>query len=84
MAKTASVTVRIPEALKRRIEKRAAREHRSLSSQVEHELEGAFVDEPPKPTKPGRFLGMFAGGKVPTDEDFQEVRRITWARLRGE
>lgn len=84
MAKTASVTVRIPEALKKRIEKRATREHRSLSAQVEHELATALADEPSEATKKGRFLGMFKSGKVPTDEDFKEVRRVTWARLRGE
>lgn len=84
MRKTAAITVRIPETLKKRIEKRAAREHRSLSGQIAHELTKAFADDPLVPTKKGRLLGMFAGTKVPTDDDFKEVRRITWARLRGE
>lgn len=85
MAKTASVTVRIPEVLKKRIEKRAKREHRSLSAQVEHELTVAFEDEvaPSKPAKGGKLLGRFAGTKVPSDEDFKEVRQLMWARLRG-
>ncbi len=85
MAKTASVTVRIPEALKKRIEKRATREHRSLSAQVEHELTLLFSDEdaPAKPKPGGKLLGRFAGTKVPTDEDFAEVRQLMWARLRG-
>jgi len=45
MAKTSSLTVRIAEPLKRRIEARAAREHRSGSAQVEHELSQALAEE---------------------------------------
>jgi plasmid stability protein len=82
MGKTASLTVRIPDALKRRIEAKAALEHRSLSAQVEHELSEALRDtRVPGPVKAGKLLGRFAGRKVPSDEDFRLARRMLWARL---
>ena len=42
MAKAASLTVRISDALKKQIEARAERERRSVSAQVEHELARAL------------------------------------------
>lgn len=82
MSKTASVTVRIPDTLKRRIEAKAVREHRSLSAQVEHELSQALASESvPGSVKPGKLLGRFAGRTIPSDEDFKVARRLLWARL---
>lgn len=82
MAKTASVTVRISEPLKRDLEARALREHRSLSAQIEHELTRAIAAERgPGPAKAGTLLGRFAGKKLPTDEDIREVRSMLWKRL---
>jgi hypothetical protein len=82
MAKTASVTVRIPQQLKEDLEKRALREHRSLSAQIEHELTLAVAAEAaPGLAKAGTFLGRFAGKKMPKDADFAEARRLAWSRL---
>ncbi len=82
MAKTATVTVRIPEALKESLEARALKEHRSLSAQIEHDLSQTVAAErAPGLAKAGTLLGRFAGKKVPTDEDFVEVRSILWKRL---
>jgi len=82
MAKTASVTVRIPEQLKRNLETRALREHRSLSAQIEHELTVALADErTPGLAKAGKLLGRFAGHKVPSESDIKAARSTLWARL---
>ena len=82
MAKSATLTVRLPPTLKARLEARAEAEHRSLSSQVVAELEGAVEEVPVDPPGKGRFIGLYAGGKVPTDEDIAEVRELLWRRLR--
>ncbi|HVZ36059.1 MAG TPA: hypothetical protein VG963_26710 [Polyangiaceae bacterium] len=82
MGKAASITVRIPEALKRGIEAKAAREHRSLSAQVEHELTEALRKDTVRgPVKAGKLLGRFPGGRVPSDDEFKRARRLLWARL---
>jgi hypothetical protein len=82
MPKTASLTVRIPEALKARIEARAEREHRSVSAQVEHELVQLYLSEPDRgPGQGGRLLGRFAGRRVPTSRELREVREKLWLRL---
>jgi plasmid stability protein len=82
MAKTATVTVRIPELLKEGLEARALREHRSLSAQIEHELTRILAGErAPGPAKAGTLLGRFSGKKVPTDADVREVRAALWKRL---
>lgn len=82
MAKTASVTVRIPEDLKRTLEDRALREHRSLSAQIEHELTVAVADDrKPGLAKAGTLLGRFAGRKVPTEAEINATRTTLWSRL---
>jgi plasmid stability protein len=82
MAKTATVTVRIPEALKENLEARALREHRSLSAQIEHELTQTVAGErAPGLAKAGTLLGRFVGKKVPTDADLREARTALWKRL---
>jgi hypothetical protein len=82
MAKTASITVRIPQRLKEDLERRAVREHRSLSAQIEHELTLAVAAEGATGlAKAGTFLGRFAGKKMPSDADFREARSLAWSRL---
>jgi plasmid stability protein len=82
VAKTASVTVRIPEGLKQSLEARALREHRSLSAQIEHELTQTLAAErAPGLAKAGTLLGRFASRKVPTDADVREARAALWKRL---
>ncbi len=80
MPNDASVTVRIPAALKRRVEGRAREAHRSLSAQVLHDLEASAVAAVASPAR-GRFLGLFAGSPVPTDAQIREVRARLWGRL---
>ena len=80
MAASPTLTVRIPAALKRKIAARAAREHRSISGQVEHELTRAFSDEVDAKTS-GSFAGLFAGRRMPAERDFREVRALLWGRL---
>jgi plasmid stability protein len=82
MAKTASLTVRIPEPLKKQIEARAEREHRSLSAQVEHELARLFSTEQVRgPLKASRLLGRYAGKRMPTAKELRGVREALWSRL---
>lgn len=81
MAKDAALTVRLPAALKQRLEVRAETEHRSLSAQVVAELEG-LTDEPRgEPVGEGRFLGLYAGTTVPTDADLVTARARLWGGL---
>jgi hypothetical protein len=82
MAKTASLTVRIPEILKRRIEARAEREHRSVSAQVEHELELLFASERDRSLhQAGRLLGRYRGRRLPSEKELRDVRETLWSRL---
>ena len=82
MAASAAITVRLSAALKRRLQERARREHRSLSAQVEYELAKSVVAERTsiEPAK-GKLLGRYAGGRIPRDEDFTEVRAALWGKL---
>lgn len=81
MAKDSAVTVRLPQPLKRALEARARRERRSLSAQIAAYLERGVADDSATETTPGRLLGLFEGGPVPSDEDFQRVRRLLWGSL---
>jgi hypothetical protein len=81
MSKDATITIRLPSDLKRRLESRAESEHRSLSAQVLADLERSLADDRQPPRGGGTFLGLFAPGKVPTDEDILEVRQLLWGRL---
>jgi hypothetical protein len=80
MPNDASLTVRIPVSLKKRLEARARQGHRSLSAQVLHDLE-ATVAASAAASGPGRFLGRFAGTPVPTDAEIREVRARLWGKL---
>jgi hypothetical protein len=81
MAKEAAITVRVPAALKQRLEARAKRERRSVSAQVVVELERGLADEAASSAPGHAVLGMFEGARVPTDDEFAEVRAAVWRRL---
>jgi hypothetical protein len=80
MANNALVTVRIPSALKRRLEARARARHRSLSAQVLHDLTALADTQAPMATQ-GRFLGLFGHTPVPSEADIKAVRARLWGRL---
>jgi len=75
--KDAVVTVRLRSALRRQIEGVARQEGRSLSAQIERlveaGLEAGAADRPLAP-RPAALSGRFAGDRVPTLEDFKDVR----------
>ena len=77
----AAVTVRLPQSLKRALEARARRERRSLSAQIAAYLERGVAEEPVVADAPGRLLGLFEGGPVPSDADFARARRLLWGSL---
>lgn len=80
VAKDMAITVRVPAQLKRRLEQRAKREHRSISGQVLHELERAVAED--SQTEPREAaLGMCVGAALPSDADLLEVRSSLWGRL---
>jgi len=81
MAKDAAITVRLPLKLKRRLARRAKREHRSISAQVQYELERAIAREPEDPADRVPAVGMFRGARVPLEDDFREVRAALWGSL---
>lgn len=78
MAKDAAITIRIPSSLKRRLEARAKAQHRSVSAQVVADLERALTDRSDEVGGKGRFLGLFEGTQLPSDEEIQEVRDLLW------
>jgi hypothetical protein len=81
MPKDAAVTVRLPQSLKRALEARARRERRSLSAQITAYLERDVADESAVGDAPGRLLGLFEGGPIPSEADFTRVRRLMWGSL---
>ena len=82
MANDTALTVRIPAALKRRLEVRAKETHRSLSAQVLNDLM-TMAEAAPGTTAKGKFIGRFGGRRVPTDADVRDVRSRLWGRLAG-
>ena len=83
MRKDAAVTIRLPAELKQRLDARARRLRRSVSSQVTADLQTILSAEPSDKAAPGAFLGLFAGARLPTDEDIEEVRADLWGHLAG-
>ena len=85
MSKNATITVRVPQELKLRLARRAKLEHRSISAQVLCELERAVAREELGEAR-RQALGLFDGARLPSDEDFREVRSALWGRagMRGE
>jgi predicted transcriptional regulator len=78
--KDAAVTLRLPDSLKRRFSERARRQRRSLSAQLLHDLETVLAEEREE-TAAGRFLGLYAGSRVPTEADIKRVRGLLWGKL---
>ena len=82
MHRDAAITIRIPQELKRALVARARAERRSVSAQVTTYLEqGVRAEVDPTRGQPGRFLGRFEGGPIPTEADFREVRARLWGSL---
>ena len=80
MIRDSTITLRLPGPLKRRLEARARKMRRSLSSQVVHDLE-ALMEETPVDGARGKFLGMYSGTRVPSDAEILEVRSLLWGGL---
>jgi len=83
MSKSAALTIRLPPALRRSMEARAQSQHRSLSAQVVADLERVAEEPSSALGAGGRFLGLFAGTRLPTDEELGEARRLLWGRIQG-
>ena len=79
MARTSAITLRVPPHVKKALSERAGRAHRSLSAEALNVMEAALRGDT---MGPGRFLGMFAGSRVPAEDEILEARRELWARLR--
>jgi len=84
--KDAVITLRVPAATRRRLERLARREGRSLSQQVERLIDqslAAAVRGAPRGPRSGRrsLAGVLAGGRVPSWEEFKQVRRELSAAL---
>jgi hypothetical protein len=82
MNRDATITLRIPVSLKRRLEARARRMRRSLSSQLVHDLDTMLQGMTPE-RAPCRFLGRYQGSRIPTDAEIAEVRSAMWDSLGG-
>ncbi len=79
------MTVRLRSALRRQIEGVARKEGRSLSAQIERLVEAgleAGAVPGPRTPRPAALSGLFAGGRVPTLEDFKDVRAALSGSLR--
>jgi hypothetical protein len=87
VAKHEAITVRLPLAVRRELERRARVAGRSVSSQIVHELRGllgASHARSGRSTVPalGRFIaGDGVNSEIPTEGDFQDVRSRLWGSL---
>ena len=81
MPKNSAITIRLPTALRKRLESRAASQRRSLSAQVVVDLEHASGEAAAGEGGSGRLLGLFEGTRTPSDQDIQEVRSHLWGSL---
>ena len=82
MIRDATITLRIPAPLKRRLEARARKMRRSLSSQIVHDLETLKKGITPEGAA-GKFLGLYQGSRIPTDAEIADVRSLMWGSLGG-
>ena len=84
--KDAVVTVRLRSGLRRQIESVAKKEGRSLSAQIERLVEAGLETKGSRGTLPARrpqaLSGLFSGSRVPTLEDFRDVRTAISESLR--
>lgn len=84
--KDAVITMRVPAATRRRLERLAKREGRSLSQQIERLIDQSLAadvaEKPPRPRRGRRSLaGVLARGRVPTWAELKQVRRELSASL---
>ena len=82
MGKDSAITIRVPASLKKRLERRARRQRRSLSAQVTFDLE-QLVSLDAEVRDGGSFLGKYEGTRLPSEESIQEIRSLLWGRLEG-
>lgn len=80
MTHDAAMTIRIPSSLKRRLEARAEEQHRSLSAQVVADPERSLESLSRSAVK-GRFLGLYEGTAVPTDDDLRSSASLGQVRM---
>ncbi|MGD8896020.1 MAG: ribbon-helix-helix protein, CopG family [Acidobacteriota bacterium] len=84
MRKDATLTIRVPRPTRRRLERLARREGRSLSQQVERLIERGLEREEEEPSA-GRnappLAGLLTGEPVPEYGDFRTVRTLLSASL---
>jgi hypothetical protein len=80
-----TITVRVPRAIRRRLEAAARREGRSLSEQVRRVIVAGLEPERASAGSSSRDTGsmasVLAGGRVATYEDFRAVRTLLSASL---
>jgi hypothetical protein len=82
--KDAIITVRLPRVTRRRLEKLARRERRSLSQQVERLIEQGMAGKPAAAPRGARSLtGILRAGRVPSLADFRKVRAELSTSLAG-
>jgi hypothetical protein len=81
--KDAIITVRLPRAVRRRIEAAAREEGRSLSQWVSRVLERTAASGKGRGerTRTGSLAGILRGGRVPTLAEFRTVRADLSASL---
>jgi hypothetical protein len=79
--KDAIITIRVPTATRRRIQRLARRDGRSLSQQVERLIVLAMdvADDTPKKARP--LSGILQGGSVPDIAGFRRVRVLLSSSL---
>jgi hypothetical protein len=75
-----TVMLKLPLSLKRSLKERALKMHRSLSSQIVHDLE-TFIEQLPPEDGRAKFMGLYEGTRVPTDAEILEVRSRMWGTL---
>jgi hypothetical protein len=85
--KDAVITVRLPKATRRRVERLARAERRSLSQQVEHLIEAAMAGRAglanPGGERARPLAGALAGGRVPTLLELRAARAALSRALEG-
>lgn len=81
MKKNATLTVRIPQQTRERLEELAQREGRSLSQQVERMIERGFESLGSGGASARRLSGLLARERSPDYGDFRSVRNLLSASL---
>jgi plasmid stability protein len=83
MNRDSAITIRVPTEFKKKLERRAKEERRSLTAQIEHDLSMVLASEEVAPQRAVavKLLGRFPG-PVPTEDEFKQARDRLWHRLR--